>query len=129
MTQHSVTDEAAVRTVLERLYGAWADHDANAFAARYTDDATVVMPGVHHRGKDEVRAYMAAAFAGPLAGSRAIDEPRSIRFLGSGAAVVVSEGGIVRAGQSESAVPVRATWVLSRQDGTWLVAAYHNCPC
>lgn len=21
-----------------------------------------------------------------------------------------------------------ATWVLTKQDGKWLIAAYHNCP-
>lgn len=123
-----MTQDTAVRDVLDRLYSAWADNDADSFASLYTDDATVVMPGVHHSGRDAVRAYLAAAFAGPLAGSRAVDEPQSIRFLSIDTAVVVSAGGIVRAGESEPAVPVRATWVLCRQDGNWLVAAYHNCP-
>jgi uncharacterized protein (TIGR02246 family) len=87
------------------------------------------MPGVFRNGKEEVRAHMAAAFAGPLKGSRATDEPQAIRFLGADTAVVVSEGGILMAGQTE--IPhgrrVRATWVLTRRDGKWLIAAYQNC--
>src|SRR5215212_9153305 len=108
------TDESAVRALLRDLYTGWANNDADAFAALYAEDATVVMPGRYSKGKDGVRAYMAAGFAGPLKGSRAIDEPQSIRFLGDDVAVVVSEGGILMAGETE--VPagrrVRATWAL-----------------
>ena len=122
--------EHAVREVLRDVYTAWAENDAEAFAELYVEDATVVMPGTYHENRDEVRVYMAAALAGPLKGSKAFDEPQNIRFLGDDVAVVTSEGGILMAGESE--LPderrVRATWVLSRQDGKWLVAAYHNCP-
>ena len=125
-----ITDESAVRAVLRSLYTAWANNDADAFAALYVEDATVVMPGVFRNGKEDVRAQMAAGFAGPLKGSRATDEPQSIRFLADDAAVVVSEGSIVMAG--ETAAPtvrrVRATWALVKRDGQWLIAAYHNCP-
>jgi uncharacterized protein (TIGR02246 family) len=124
------TDESAVRALLRDLYTAWANNDADAFAALYVEDATVVMPGVFTKGKEQVREYMATGFAGPLKDSRATDEPKSIRFLGDDAAVVVSEGGIVMAG--ETAVPVgrrvRATWTLVKRDGQWLIAGYHNCP-
>jgi uncharacterized protein (TIGR02246 family) len=119
-----------VRDVLTRLYEAWADHDADAFAALYTDDATVVLPGVCHQGRTAVRDYMAEAFAGPLKGSRAIDEPRDIRFAGPDAAIVLSRAGILMPGEEELP-PERermATWVLSRQDGRWLIAAYANAP-
>ncbi|MET9889288.1 SgcJ/EcaC family oxidoreductase [Streptomyces sp. NPDC006465] len=119
-----------VRTVLDRLYSAWADHDADAFADLYTEDATVVMPGVFHDGREEIRAYMAAAFDGPLKGSRPLDEPRRIRFPRPGTAVVVSETGILLAGESE--LPAdrlrRATWVLVRDPagGSWAITSYHN---
>lgn len=122
--------ERDVRAVLEAIYAAWAEHDADAFAALYVEDATVVMPGVYHQGQDAVRAYMAAAFTGPLQGSRGIEEPQSIRFLGDDAAVIVSEAGILMAG--ETTLPAgrlrRATWTLARRDGAWRIAAYHNCP-
>jgi uncharacterized protein (TIGR02246 family) len=122
-------DDSAVRAVLRGIYAAWAANDADAFAASYVEDATVVMPGVYRKGQDEIRAYMAAGFAGPLKGSRAIDEPQSIRLLGADTAIVVSEGGILMAGETD--VPagrqVRATWVLVKQDGQWLITSYQNC--
>ena len=122
-------DAAAVHDVLDRLYQAWAEGDADAFAAVYRDDATVVMPGVLHRGKDATRDYMAAAFAGPLRGSRGIDRPQDVRILGD-TAIVVSTAGIVMAGEDELPRDRErvATWVLLRADGRWEIAAYTNTP-
>jgi uncharacterized protein (TIGR02246 family) len=118
--------EQAVRDVLEQVYVTWAANDADAFAALYVDDATVVMPGVFHKGSAAVRDYMAAGFAGPLKGSRGVDEPRDIRIIGDDTAIVVSEGGVIMAGAREPARRVRATWVLSKLEEKWKIAAYVN---
>jgi uncharacterized protein (TIGR02246 family) len=95
--------------------------------ADYLDDASVVQPGVYKKDRQEIQSTMAGGFAGPLKGSRVIDQPRDVRFLNEDTAIVISEGGIVSPGQN--AVPsegtVRATWVLAKRDGRWLVAAYH----
>jgi uncharacterized protein (TIGR02246 family) len=73
---------------------------------------------------------MAAGFAGPLKGSRVLDEPQSVRFLGSDTAVVITEGGVLMAGQTELPAErlVRATWVLAKRNKQWYVAAYQNSP-
>lgn len=124
-----MSSESDVRAVLGRMYAAWADNDPDAFADLYAEDATVVLPGVFQRGREAVRDYMAAAFAGPLKGSRAVDEPQDVRVDGD-TAVIVSRAGIIMAG--EDALPADrerlATWVLSRRDGRWLVSAYANAP-
>ncbi|TDP89366.1 SgcJ/EcaC family oxidoreductase [Labedaea rhizosphaerae] len=125
-----MSDVQDIQTVFDGVYQAWADGDADAFAKLYTEDATVVMPGVFNQGRDAVRAHMAAGFAGPLAGSKGVDTPQDIRVIDGHTAIVVSEAGIIPAGQDE--VPpgrtVRATWVLSKDDGQWLIAAYTNTP-
>ncbi|GAA4630584.1 SgcJ/EcaC family oxidoreductase [Actinoallomurus vinaceus] len=123
-------NDSAVREVLDGIVAAWADNDAEAFAAFYTEDATVVLPGgVHHQGREELRAYMAAGFAGPVKGSRSIDRPENIRIIDGRTAVVVSLSGFLLPGEDE--IPAermrRATWVLAEHDGQWLVEAYHNC--
>jgi uncharacterized protein (TIGR02246 family) len=126
------TDTEAVRDVLRRAYAAWADNDADAFAALYTDDATVVMPGVFHPDRAAIHSYMSAGFAGPLEGSRALDEERSLRVVGD-AAIVISRSIILRAGEDDTpddadARAVTATWVLARTAGGWKIAAYANAP-
>jgi uncharacterized protein (TIGR02246 family) len=126
----SVLDDSAVRAVLDGVYAAWTDNDADAFVASYAESATAVLPGSYLRNKEAIRATMASVFAGPLKGSRAIHDVQSIRFVGADAAIVISKGAVLLAGQTEPAVESRAleTWVLSKQDGNWRVEAFHNCP-
>src|SRR5258706_2345588 len=91
-------DDAAVRSVLDRVYAAWADNDADAFVADYAEDATAVLPGSYLPNKGAIHATMVDVFAGPLKGSRAIHEVQSVRFLGADAAIVISKGAVVPAG-------------------------------
>jgi len=123
----SKADQQAVLGVLKGVYEAWEANDAEAFVADYLDDASVVQPGVYKKNRQEIQSTMAGAFAGPLKGSRVIDQPQDVRFPNEDTAIVISEGGIVFPGQN--AVPsegtVRATWVLAKNDGRWFVAAYH----
>jgi uncharacterized protein (TIGR02246 family) len=129
-TAGSDTDRQAIRDVLARLYKAWEANDAEAFVADYTDDAIVIQPGVYKKDREEIRTTMAAGFAGPLSGSRATDQPVSVRFLNDDTALVVSEGGILFPGQDSVASErmVRASWVLVRRGGAWLITSYHNSP-
>lgn len=132
-TDGNPADSAATDSVLgviQAVYDAWADGDANTFARLYTDDASVVQPGIYKKNSDVIRTTMAAGFAGPLKGSRVLDEPQSVRFLGPDAAVVITESGVLMAGQTELPAErlVRCTWVLTRRDGQWYIAAYHNSP-
>jgi uncharacterized protein (TIGR02246 family) len=124
-------DDRAVRAVLERLYGAWAANDADAFVADYTEDATSILPREYGVGREAIRDRMAGVFAGPLKGTTVHDEVLSVRFLGDAAAVIVSRSTVLMPGQDLSAVPdgrwILATWTLTRREGRWLVAAYHNC--
>jgi uncharacterized protein (TIGR02246 family) len=128
-TEHTA-DTAAVRDILQRVYVAWAAGDADAFAALYRDDATVILPGMFHHGRSALHAYIAGAFAGPLKGSRGVDDPQDIRILGGNTAIVVSKAGIVMAGEQDLPTQreVLATWVLTKQDGNWQIAAYTNTP-
>jgi uncharacterized protein (TIGR02246 family) len=43
---------------------------------------------------------------------------------------VIGKGAVILAGETEPRSENRAldTWVLSQQDGTWRVEAFHNCP-
>jgi uncharacterized protein (TIGR02246 family) len=124
-------NEEAVREILAGTVQAWTANDAEAFANLYAEDATVMLAtGVHLRGRPEIRAYMAAGFAGPLRGTRGLDEVEDVRLLGDDAAVVVSRSGFCAEGEAQPLADRqrRATWVLSRRGMVWSVDAYANCP-
>ncbi|HEX4725089.1 MAG TPA: SgcJ/EcaC family oxidoreductase [Pseudonocardiaceae bacterium] len=124
------TDVEAVHDLLARFYAGWTAHDADAMAALYLDDATVALPGRYHQGRTAVRDFLAAGFAGPLKGSSGVDTLMDARIIGGHTAIVISTAGVLMPG--EQTVPAdrqrTATWVMSKQDGEWLVAAYTNTP-
>ena len=130
MSDSRAEDEAAIKAVLGNSYRAWAAGDAEGMVADYTADATAIMTGSLRDSREAVRENMALAFAGPLKGSSTCNKQLSLRFVGRDAAIVVSESGILFAGQTEvpDAGKVNATWVLEKQNGKWLIAAYHNSP-
>jgi uncharacterized protein (TIGR02246 family) len=130
MSDSRAADEAAIQAVLVDSYKAWEAGDAGGMVADYTADATAIMPGSLRGSRDVIRENMALAFAGPLKGSSTWNKQLSLRFAGRDAAVVVSESGILFAGENEvpDARKVYATWVFERRDGQWLIAAYHNSP-
>ncbi len=102
MTSKTTTadaDRQAVLDVLARVYQAWEAGDAEAFVADYTADASVIQPGVYEKDREEIRTNIAAAFAGPLKGSRVAAHPVDVRFLTADTAIVVSEDGIIFPGQ------------------------------
>ena len=131
ITAGSDADRQAVLDVLAGLYRAWEAGDAEAFVADYTEDASVIQPGVYEKDREEIRANMAAAFAGPLSGSRVAARPVDVRLLAGDTAIVVSEDGIIFPAQQDAVASerlVRATWVLVRRDGGWRIPSYHNSP-
>ena len=119
-----------VREVLKEVYAAWEANDADAFATRYAETASATLPGAYLPGRQAIRDMMATLFAGDLKDSRAVYEVREIRFVTGDVAIVASKGAVLLAGQTEPDAASRAlkTWVLSRQDGTWHIQAFHNCP-
>jgi uncharacterized protein (TIGR02246 family) len=125
-----VEADRQVRAVLDEVYAAWADNDADAFVAPYAETATAVLPGTYLPDRQAIRATMATLFAGELAGSKGVHEVQTIPFVGIDVAVVISKGAMLLAGQTEPDAANRAleTWVLTRQAGTWRVQAFCNCP-
>lgn len=123
-------ERAAALDVVRGVYEAWNNADPDAFVAEYFEDASAILPGSYLRSRQEIHGAMAFAFNGPLKGTRSSDKVLDVRFLNDDAAVVISESGILMPGETE-APPERtvyATWVLAKQDGKWLLAAYSNSP-
>src|ERR1700677_3609518 len=128
MSDSRADDKAAIQAVLVDSYQAWEKGDADGMVADYTADATAIMTGSLRNSRDVIRDSMALAFEGALKGSSTYNKQLSLRFVGRDAAIVVSESGILFAGETE--VPdtdrVNATWVFEKRDGQWLIAAYHK---
>jgi uncharacterized protein (TIGR02246 family) len=131
MSDSRAQDEAAIQAVLADSYEAWEAGDADGMVADYAEDATAIMTGSLRDSRDVIRRNMALGFEGPLKGSSTYNRQLGIRFVGDGAAIVISESAVLFPG--ETGVPddtrkVNATWVLEKRDGRWLIAAYHNSP-
>ncbi len=130
MSDSREQDEIAIQGVLVDSYKAWEAGDAVGMVADYTEDATAIMTGSLRGTREVIRESMAVAFEGPLKDSSTVNEQLSLRFVGRDAAIVVSESGILFAGETE--VPdtrkVNATWVLEKRGDRWMIASYHNSP-
>lgn len=114
-----------------RLVAAWARNDAEGVAEVFTEDGILILPGdVLKRGRDEIRQFMAAAYAGPFKGTGVTGAPVDVRFPSEDVAVLRTHGGILAAGESDIAdeLAVRSTWVCVKRDGQWQLASYQNSP-
>lgn len=123
-------DQAAIAALPQRIVAAWAAHDADAFAEVFTEDGSMILPGLYRKGREQIRSYMSTAFAGQYRGTTVTGEPVDLRFLGDTAAVLVTQGGVKLPGETEVAAgrAIRASWIVVKQDGQWFLAAYQNSP-
>jgi uncharacterized protein (TIGR02246 family) len=121
---------AEIAAVPGRLVSAWAAHDAEAFSQLFTQDGTLILPGVYKKGRDEIRQFMAAAYAGPYKGTSVTGSPLDVKPLGTDAVALLTVGGVLAPGEKEVSTKqaIRAAWILVRDEGTWRLAVYQNCP-
>jgi uncharacterized protein (TIGR02246 family) len=134
LTQHSyledtmtTTDRDAVLTVLRELVDAWARHDADAFAALFTEDASyTTFVGTQYRGRTDIAESHRTLWAKFIKGTKLADEILDVRFLGSDVAVVTSRGATYKGEKRPAKLDKVQTYTLVRDGGRWLIAAFHN---
>lgn len=121
---------ADVAALTQRVVAAWARHDADAFTDVFTEDGTMTLPGIHKKGRDEIRAYLTEAFQGIYRGTRVTGQPLEARFFGPDSGIVITQGGVLADGETEVSdeQSIRAAWIAVKQDGQWRLAAYVNTP-
>lgn len=123
--------EKEVLGVPLRLVGAWAKNDVEAIVNCFTEDGILILPGdVYKKGHDEIRPFLAAAFAGPFNGSGVTGRPVDVRFAADDVAIIRTHGGVVAPGDTEIApeLAVRSGWTCVKRDGTWYLTSYQNSP-
>lgn len=125
-----VADQAAVATLPQQLVAAWVDQDGDGIAELFTEDGTLILPGVFRQGREDIRVYFKDAFNNQYRGTRVVGTPLGLRFFGPDAALLLSAGGVLAAGETEvsDGQAIRASWFAVRVDGEWKLAAYQNTP-
>ncbi|WP_410655375.1 SgcJ/EcaC family oxidoreductase [Amycolatopsis sp. lyj-112] len=127
-----VTDEdkGAIAALTQKVIAAWADHDADAFADLFTEDATMILAGSFAESREAIRSFLKEAYATSYKGTRVTGTPINLRFLSADSAVLLTQGGVLFKGESEVADhnAIRASWTVVRQADGWRLAAYQNTP-
>ncbi|HEY2505083.1 MAG TPA: SgcJ/EcaC family oxidoreductase [Streptosporangiaceae bacterium] len=121
---------AEIAAVPGRLVSAWAANDAEAFSQLFTQDGTLILPGVYKKGRDDIRQFMEAGYAGPYKGTSVTGTPLDVKPLGTDAFALLTVGGVLAPGETEVSTKqaIRASWILVKDDDTWRLAVYQNCP-
>ncbi|TDO42056.1 SgcJ/EcaC family oxidoreductase [Paractinoplanes brasiliensis] len=128
-TRTRAVDETAARAVVDNVGKAWADNNPDAFADAYTADGTMILSGDRFiQGREVIRAMAKQQFATAHKGTTLLQNVIDVRPVGEAGAVVITDGGVLAPGETAPHPDreIRATWVLEKQDGNWLIAAYQN---
>jgi len=118
-------DEAAVRDVVKRYVDAREARDAKALAALFTDDADqLVSSGEWRKGRDQVvKGGLASSAAS--SGKRTINV-QSVRFVGKDVAIADGPYEIVGAAAGGENRKMWTSFVMTRGEGGWRIAAIRN---
>lgn len=129
--QFTTAREKAALTVAMRIQAAWAANDADMFADLFADNGSLLMRDTQLNSREEVRSFMAEGFHGPFKGARVKGWPIAVKFLTDEVAMVITEGGIIMAGETDIAAEnlIRSTWVIGRQsDGSLRLVSHQSSP-
>ena len=123
-------DEASIRQIVQQVQDGWNAHDGKAFAAPFATDADyVVVNGMTIKGREAIEKGHTAIFTTIYKESHNVGTVKGIRFLRPDVALAHVEwnleftaGGETRKGHAMN------TMVMTKEDGKWSIAAFHNTP-
>jgi uncharacterized protein (TIGR02246 family) len=120
--------ETEVRALYRRLLDGWNRRSGEDFAAPFAEDGEVIgFDGSQTAGRATIAAEMARIFADHPTGTY-VGKIRSVRPLGSQAAILRAVAGVVPAGQSDLNPKLNAVQALvaEQSGGEWRVVLYQN---
>jgi uncharacterized protein (TIGR02246 family) len=134
MQETPTRDEQAVRALVRQVQDGWNAGDGAAFAAPFADDANYVAPhGQPTHGRATIAHGHQAIFDTMYKNSTNTFTVEAVRFLRPDVAVVhvhhhlrLAEPVPWFTGETVRGTQARSTWVVTRDGGTWRVAALHN---
>jgi uncharacterized protein (TIGR02246 family) len=131
LTSKSASDELEIRGTLQTFADAWNTHDAHAFSQVFAADADFTnVNGIHAHGRAEVEKFHAPLFATHFRYSHLRILDVRLRMIKSDVAAVDATwemtGARSRTGQE---IPLRKgllIFVMTRENGRWLIKVMHN---
>ncbi len=129
--RYTSADERAALTVPMRLQDAVTRKDADAFADVFAENGSLVQYDDELKNREEIRAYMKAAFAGPFKDNDVAGRSLRLSFLTGDVAMLTEEAGVLLPGERKAA-PERlfyATWLIHRvAPGRLELLSFHQSP-
>ncbi|GLW05799.1 hypothetical protein Misp01_09290 [Microtetraspora sp. NBRC 13810] len=122
--------EGAVLTVPLRVRAAVDSNDADGLAEVFTEDGSLLIGDTQLRGRDEIKSYMADAFAGSYKGTRLSEVPLEIRSIADDVAMAITQGGYMLPGESTVAPErqMRTMYVIVKREGQWRLFSQQSSP-
>jgi uncharacterized protein (TIGR02246 family) len=124
----NLTDEAAIRRILQQMVDAWKRGDGAAYAAVFTEDADyIAFNGTHFKGREEIASSHQQLFDTFLKGTYLKGDIKNMRFLSPEIALVHANYGIVDSWRTEVSLMRESieTFVVLKRNGEWLFTAFH----
>ena len=128
MAANRVADTATIKQCVASFADTWNSHDAHAVAMRYVEDGDFSsVKGEPSHGRKELEDHYTTIFTTFLKNAHTTDTVRSVRFLAPDLASVdidwlvtdpAAPGGVLRKGL--------LTWIVTKRDGQWMIAVYHE---
>lgn len=129
-SQELDADKRAIHALYSEMLAGWNRHDANAFAAPFAEDSTVIgFDGSQMDGREEIISTLGQIFADHVTASY-ISKVKDVRLLSPTVGMLRAIVGMVPPGQTDlnPAVNAHQTIVTIKRDGTWRIALLQNTP-